>query len=228
MTRARLRILWLFVFAAAFGFVEAAVVVYLRALYYPDGFGFPLALPETRILTVEVCREVATLVMLWGAAMLAGTTGWTRFGAFCFAFGVWDLVFYLGLWAVLRWPPSLLTWDVLFLVPLVWVGPVLSAVLMAVSLVGAGAYLMNRGAWRPPALRPGIVLLAAASLVLLLFSFMANHAPVRATGVPGPFPWIPYLLGLVAGWSAFTAGILAKPGPGARRRRRKRIVDTRF
>jgi hypothetical protein len=36
-------IIWLAVFSMAMGYLESAVVVYLRKLYYPDGFKFPLA-----------------------------------------------------------------------------------------------------------------------------------------------------------------------------------------
>lgn len=203
MTR---RILWLTLFGIAFGYLEGAVVVYLRALYYPGGFAFPLALPDTRIVLVELGREAATLLMLLGVAMVAGRNAWERFGVFALLFGVWDLAFYAALWVVLGWPASLMTWDVLFLVPLVWAGPVLSAVLVAGSLVAAGLMILkraDRGVF--PRARWWVWGLAFLSLVCLLTAFMANHAGIEAQRVPVSFPWPLHLAGMTLGWLAFAA-----------------------
>ena len=84
-TSARSRLVLNILFAAAFGYVEAAVVVYLRALYYPGGFQFPLRIFEPGLLSVELFREAATLVMLGAVAVLSGRTHWDRFGAFLVA-----------------------------------------------------------------------------------------------------------------------------------------------
>jgi hypothetical protein len=200
------RILWLTLFGIAFGYLEAAVVVYLRELYYPEGFAFPLVLPDTRVLLVELGRELATLLMLLGVAMVAGRTPWERFGAFAFLFGVWDLVYYAALWGVLGWPETLLTWDVLFLIPLVWAGPVLSAVLVAASLVVAGVVIMKRAArGLHPRTRWWVWGLAILSLSCLLGSFMANHGPVNDQRMPDAFPWPLHLAGMALGWIAFGA-----------------------
>jgi hypothetical protein len=204
------RLFWLSLFGVAFGYVEAAVVVYLRELYYPQGFGFPLALPVTRVLNVELGREMATLVMLGSVAHLAGRNFWQRLGVFCFLFGVWDLVYYVVLWGVLDWPQTLFTWDILFLLPFIWAGPVITAVLVAVSLIAAGVILLlgsetpnpDRWAW----------IGAALSIGLLLAAFMANHRAVRAGAQPDGFPWIPYGVGLVIGWGAFVRSLPGKPG----------------
>lgn len=195
---------WLTVFGIGFGWVEASVVIYLRRIYYPAGFSFPLVLPDLELLKVELVRETATLVMLAAVAALAERRAWARFGAFSLLFGVWDLVYYLGLKAAVGWPPSLMTWDVLFLVPVIWVGPVLAPVLVAASLVVAGALIVLRvrEGVRPDT-GPWTWVLALVSLVLLLYSFMINHPAVRSSGFPGPFPWLPYLLGLALGWVGF-------------------------
>ena len=200
--------MWLALFGVAFGYLEAAVVVYLRELYYPDGFAFPLALPMTRVLNVELGRELATLIMLGSIAHLSGHGFWQRFGVFCFLFGVWDIVYYVVLWGVLDWPESLFTWDILFLLPLVWAGPVITAVLVALSLILAGVMLLlgsgspnpDRWSW----------IGALISIALLLGSFMANHGAVRAGVEPEGFPWIPYGAGLVIGWGAFLRALSGK------------------
>src|SRR5215203_4142390 len=90
-------------------------------------------------------REVATLVMLLGVAMLAGTERWDRFLAFCVTFGVWYLFYYVWLWLLLGWPPSLLTWDVLFLIPVPWIGPVLAPAVVSSALVIGGLLLLRKG-----------------------------------------------------------------------------------
>jgi hypothetical protein len=198
------RLFWLSLYAAAFGYLEGAVVVYLRAIYYPEGFGFPLLLAADQIAAVEVGRELATLVMLLGAAGLAARTAWGRFGAFAIAFGIWDLIFYLTLKFILGWPDSLATWDVLFLIPGVWTGPVWSAAIIAVLLVVCGARIMVvDDAGRSP--RPGWVGWAGASLslALLLTAFLWNHSLVVTGGVPETFPTWLWMVGVVAGLATF-------------------------
>jgi hypothetical protein len=75
--------LWLTVFSVAMGFLETAVVVYLRELYYPAGFAFPLAPIETSVAVTELLREAATLLMLLGVGVLAGRTAVQRFSTTC-------------------------------------------------------------------------------------------------------------------------------------------------
>lgn len=153
---------WLvMLFAIAMGYVEAAVVVYLRALYYPDGFPIPVKLGSlpirfTRIpefenrmpqsmLRTEVAREVATIVMLATLALLAGSTPLQMLGVFLLAFGVWDIFYYVFLKVLIGWPESLKTLDVLFLIPVAWIGPVWLPVCISTLMVIVGATLMLRG-----------------------------------------------------------------------------------
>lgn len=201
---ARARILWLTVFAIAFGFVEAAVVIYLRELFYPGGFRFPLvALPATTA-GIEVVREAATLVMLWAAAALSARSGWGRFGAFALVFGVWDLAFYAALWLVLRWPESLATWDVLFLIPGIWTGPVWSAAIVAALLILCGAAIFKADdEGKVPRTSVAAWLGAAASLALLLTAFLWNHGPAIRGEVPAWFPWPVWLAGVLVGLATF-------------------------
>jgi len=100
------RIVWVSVFGVAFAFVESSVVVYLRSLYYPEGFTFPLKMMSTSHIGVELAREAATVVMLAAVGILAGTTGWQRFGYFLVVFGVWDVFYYVWLKVILDWPSA--------------------------------------------------------------------------------------------------------------------------
>jgi len=124
----------LLTFAIAMGFLEAIVVVYLRELYYPDGFSFPLKLFPVHIYFVEIIRELTTIVMLITIGLLAGKNRIQKFAFFLFAFGIWDIAYYLGLKLFLNWPASFLTWDLLFLIPIPWVGPVLAMVICSVGM----------------------------------------------------------------------------------------------
>jgi hypothetical protein len=124
---------WLGLFAIAMGFLEAIVVVYLRALYYPAGFQFPLKPVPMVILNTEIIREVCTIVMLVAVAHVSARSSSMRLSYFLFVFGVWDIVYYVALKVFLDWPPSLLTWDVLFLIPITWTGPVIAPLATAVT-----------------------------------------------------------------------------------------------
>jgi hypothetical protein len=143
MTSLRSRLSWLAVYAVAMAYVESAVVVYLRAIYYPDGFAFPLVLIEPGMSAIEIGREAATLVVLLGVAAVMTTDRWERFLFVALSFGIWDIFYYVWLWVFLGWPPSLFTWDILFLVPVPWIAPVLAPVIVSVGLI-VGSLLLLR------------------------------------------------------------------------------------
>ncbi|MCW3083053.1 MAG: hypothetical protein JWP12_419 [Bacteroidetes bacterium] len=128
-------ITWLTVFAIAMGFLETSVVVYLRKLYYPGGFDFPLIPVTCDIATTEFWREVATIIMLIGAGIMSGKNPLQRFVFFLYTFAIWDVFYYVFLKVVLDWPQSLFTWDILFLIPVPWVGPVLAPCLISLSMI---------------------------------------------------------------------------------------------
>ena len=89
-------------------------------------------------MEIEQGREVATLGMLAAVAIAVGRGSGQPFAAFLIAFGVWDISFYAFLKLLIHWPASLLTWDVLFLLPVPWVAPVLAPVLASLSMIGVG------------------------------------------------------------------------------------------
>ncbi len=122
-------------FAVAMGFLEATVVVYMRELYYPEGFIFPLQLIPPRIFVIELVRELSTLIMLLSIGFLIGRSALEKFSWFLFSFGVWDIFYYVALKLFLDWPESLLTWDILFLIPLTWTGPVLAPLICSVTMI---------------------------------------------------------------------------------------------
>ena len=134
--------LWLTLFAIAFALVESSVVVYLRALYYSDGFEFPLQLIPRETLRIELFREAATMVLLLSVAWLAGRHFYSRLSWFLIAFGIWDIFYYVWLKILLDWPSSFWSWDLLFLIPLPWVAPVLSPLLVSATFIACGVGIL--------------------------------------------------------------------------------------
>jgi hypothetical protein len=181
-------IVWVSVFAITFAFVEASVVVYLRALYYPAGFEFPLRLVSIAHLQVELAREAATLGMLVSVAALAGRKRWEQFGYFLVTFGVWDVFYYVWLKVALDWPAALTDWDVLFLIPLPWIGPVLAPVLISLVMIACGVILLRRlreeRFFRPRLVSWSFSIIATA---LILYSFITDVPATMQGADPQPY-----------------------------------------
>ena len=142
-------------FGVPMGFMEAAVVVYLRAIFYPAGFRFPMAaIFDSGILAVECCREISTLIMLLAIGWIAGRNFIQRFSYFLYSFALWDIFYYIFLKATLGWPESLLTWDILFLIPITWVSPILAPLIVSVTFIVIALLLVllneRRGLMRIP------------------------------------------------------------------------------
>ncbi len=154
------------------GFLEAIVVVYLRMIYYPEGFDFPLALMPPEVLSVEWVREIATLVMLAGVGIIAGRNNLQRLFYALFAFGVWDIIYYVALKIFLAWPASLLTWDLLFLIPIPWLGPVLAPVICSVTMIIMAIFIIGRqerGYVVKPSPADWILIYGGAAIILCTF-----------------------------------------------------------
>jgi len=129
-------LVWATAFAVGFGFVEAAVVVYLRKLYCPDHVLFPLKVAlSSGVSGIELGREVATIVMLLAIAAVAGRNFLTRLAFFLYGFAIWDIFFYVWLKVLVDWPASFFTGDILFLIPVAWAGPVLAPLLVCVPTI---------------------------------------------------------------------------------------------
>lgn len=199
-------------FGAAFGFVEAAVVVYLRAAlglvpgtvmaHDPGTFG--------TFEAVEIARELATLVMISAVGWLAGHRGLERLAWAAVVFGTWDPAYYAGLRLTIDWPPSLATRDVLFLVPGPWVGPVWAPLVVSAALVITGFAAAHRlrsddriavGPWH------AVTALAGGALVVGSFLIQPTEDPL-SPWTAWPVFWLGMMLAIaatvsaLAGWPA--------------------------
>jgi len=224
----------LFLFGISFGYVEAAVVVYLRAIYQPlraaihPGRGsndlFPLITPQqlaatgpenTRRLVIEIVREAATMGMLASFALAVARNFHSWVAAFAVVFGIWDIAFYAFLRILIHWPPSLTTWDILFLIPLPWVGPVWSPVVVALSMILCGLIALQRGV--RARLRDAAIILAGA--VIIIVAFVWDFRNTSAGGMPNPFNWPLFLTGEIAGLIGFVSALTAPRYPESRTER---------
>jgi len=202
---------WLLVavFAVAMAWTEAAAVMYLRI---PADRVQPYQVDPLPTLPalgwIELVREVATLVMLAAVGTLAGSSRRSRFGFFLIAFGLWDIGYYLCLKWMGGWPASLLDWDVLFLLPLPWWGPVLAPVLIALLMITLGGLLtLSRIDGLSPQASTVTWAGFACGALLALTVFIWDTAQAASNGIrtvlqvlPQRFLWPQFLaaLGLMA------------------------------
>lgn len=173
----RQQIIILTTFAIAMGFLESAVVVYLREILYPDGFAFPLSPIPVRLAATELLRELATLVMLVTIGIIAAKRFSTGFAWFIYSFAIWDISYYVFLKLLLGWPESLMTWDVLFLIPTTWTGPVFSPILVSATMILLALAILVRAdqgmdSRIPPKVWTGLIL----GSLILIFGFVFDYS----------------------------------------------------
>jgi len=187
--------LWVACYAVAMAAVESAVVVYLRALHsgVAPASVLQYALPP-RLLLIEAGREVATVVMILAVAALAARTAREAFLYFALSFGVWDIFYYVWLWVFIGWPPSLFSWDILFLIPVPWLGPVIAPLTVSLCLVIGSLWLLARPAFVVPRLAWGLSILGA---VLVVLSFTVDYRYALARIDPPRFRWELFGAGIV-------------------------------
>ena len=147
----RKRIVSLAIYAVAMAYVEAMIVVYLRRLVPLEVWNKVTSYQELTqlirkagIMWSEQTREFATIVMLGAMAYLFGRNKKERWAGFLIAFGIWDIFYYLFLYIWLRWPPSLFTLDILFLIPLPWVAPVIVPTTISTVLILWGVVILKK------------------------------------------------------------------------------------
>ncbi len=204
--RSAIRFAVVVIFSIAMAWMESSTVAYLRTLVHRVEPYQQLPLPIADAFGVtELVREAATLVMLISAGWLAGTSWKNRLGFFMLAFGVWDIFYYLFLKIIVGWPHSLFDWDILFLIPVPWWGPVLSPMLVSLVLIIFGCTLaqseINKWTLRLGKLSWYFHLVGIAGA---LYVFMAHSIKILTQGssdvrtqLPVQFNWTLFLLSLV-------------------------------
>ncbi len=193
-------------FAVAMAYLEAAVVVYLQlALGGKVGAIFPLgpAGDAGDLIAIEAGREAATLVMIAAVGVLVGRTWLERLAWRAVVFGAWDIGYYVWLHVFSGWPPSLGTLDLLFLLPVPWVGPVWSPGLVSIALVVVGlitARVLRSGRSARVTGRHWAAGLLGGFLVVLSYTLDAGR--LLAGELPGPYPWPIFAAGMLIALAA--------------------------
>ena len=203
--RERARWFIVLIFAAAMAWMESATVVYLRALvgriepHQANPLPVSVGLGQT-----EIIREAATLIMLLTVGLLAGRTWRSRLGYTLIAFGAWDIFYYVFLAVITGWPQSIMDWDVLFLIPLPWWGPVIAPASIAVLMVIGGTLVSWFDRSDQP-IWPGrrTWLLNLSGVALALYVFMADALRIAGNGteavrklLPASFNWPLFIIAL--------------------------------
>jgi len=221
----------LILFGIAFGYVEAAVVVYLRTiegparsrafpnrspddvlpLLKPDDWKAASIDPEPLIAT-ELGRELATMFMLVAIALAHARSARQWFAGFMISFGVWDIFYYVFLKVLLGWPASLGTWDILFLLPVPWTGPVITPVLVAAGMIAFGMLILLREeSGKPVRLDVLNSLLLVAGGLIVIVAFCWEWRRVTDFQRPQAFNWPLFIIGNAVG----LAGALRSLSPAA-------------
>ena len=209
------KLILVFVFAIAMGFLESVVVVYLRYMFYQSGFKFPMTVIPNSILNAELVRELCTIVMIVAVSWLAGKNRTQRFSYFLFSFAVWDILYYIGLKLFLDWPQSFFTWDILFLIPVPWVGPVLAPVICSVTMIIL-SIIMLYGEPNNIKLKKREWILIYLGALIIFISFVWDYSgmilsgklnsesisQITSTYIPQYYRWDFFTIGMLIIWIA--------------------------
>lgn len=213
------RWLWVVIFAVAFAWVESAVVVYLREIYFNGSFYFPIVITYQdgkhfldHLMWTELGREGATIIMLAAVGCAVGRNNIQRFSFFMISFGIWDIFYYVWLKVLINWPENLMTWDLLFFIPLPWVGPVITPVLIAIAMIIAGTliiYFDEKGFEIRFRLYDWAIMLGCGAIMIVAFcwdwkNILRIPDGIDRTGIPNPFFWSLYLPALIFSVVYFT------------------------
>jgi len=166
----------------AFGYIEAAVVVYLREIFHSEGFTFPLDFAidpfSKRMLLTEIGREAATIVLIFTGAWLSGRNLQQRFAFFLTIFAIWDIFYYVWLKVLLDWPARFSDWDILFLIPTTWASPVLAPLLISITLLLFAIIILYRDSCARPlkaTLMDWLIFVLAALIMVVSFCIAGLH-----------------------------------------------------
>jgi hypothetical protein len=133
------------------------------------------------IVTTELWRELATIIMLFSIGYLASHQSQKRFAWFIYSFAIWDLFYYVFLYLILDWPVSLFTWDVLFLLPMMWTGPVYSPLLICLSMIALAYLIINNKTVFNKINISTMLIGTAICLVAFMLEFLRYHWALNAS-----------------------------------------------
>jgi multisubunit Na+/H+ antiporter MnhC subunit len=206
----------LIIFSLGLAYIEAAVVVYLREIFYPLGFAFPL--PDQtcdplwqKLILTEIGREAATLLVLFTSAYLIGTNFRNRLACFLTIFAAWDIFYYFWLKILINWPASsLMEWDILFLIPVIWAGPVLAPLIISlVMLIVAGVILYRESGNRPPTISAPYTVALGVISAFIITQFCWTGLHITQPDYQAYFHWPAFLAAIIVALAIFARSCLS-------------------
>ena len=204
MVRYHTLLILIIIFALAFAYVEASVVVYLRVMYSISDLLMDFPTVPDQYTIIEIGREASTIIILAIIGWIAGKQKQDKIGYAIFAFGLWDIFYYGWLYIFIGWPKTLFDWDVLLLIPLPWWGPVLAPIIISVLLVISG-YLATsfaeKGIFVKLSLFDWIIIFLCVILALYVFMNGSIHALLSGIDAvnkvrPNNFNWHLFLIAI--------------------------------
>jgi len=201
-------LLILTIFSISLAFAVASSIYFLRIHFYPEGFQFPLNPISGTPLLVEYCREASSLIIISIVSYLMGKNFREKIASFLFIFGVWDIFYYVWLYFMLNWPSSLMTWDLLYVIPGLWVGPVLAPLIVCGVLISTALvifYFENKNIKIPFSKKMWAIEIIAGLGVVI--SFIWNFKAVYRSSELH-FPWWLFILSLLIGIITFYYPVL--------------------
>jgi hypothetical protein len=210
------------------GLLEALCVIYIRTAFPADKY----FLPPANYVRMEEIRELCTVIMLVSAGWLAGINARTRLACFFFAFGAWDILYYYGLWEIGGWEASVLDWDLLFLLPKAWYGPILAPVLVSIYFMLACCYVhLQEYRQRPVFLSFRNLAVQLAAGAVWYWSFLKDSDQITTHGYAGvSYSWPLFALGTAIGVAGLAFGseprarALPTRAGGAKPRHLERVI----
>jgi hypothetical protein len=201
-------------FSIAFAYIEAAVVVYLREILHPTGFNFPLTEFGTTTLwkqplLIETGREAAATLLILTGSWLSSQNFHQRLAFFLTIFAIWDIFYYVWLKLLINWPASLMDWDVLFLMPTIWAGPVVTPILVSLIMLAFAVIILYRSCGAKPlksTFFDQFVFVLTALLVIASFCIAGLHA--AQPDFKSHFNWLLFAAGLLSAILAFAKCLL--------------------
>jgi hypothetical protein len=195
------------IYAIAMGYLESAVVIYLRQTAFGNSIQvFPMRFLEPRLGGIELAREAATIIMLLTVGYLAGKNRFQQLMFFIYSFAIWDIFYYMFLKLLTGWPGSFGDFDVLFLIPIIWISPVICPILISLLLTSASAILIlfagkSKDLKIPPSGAAAFLIGAATvfySFTERIFLILFRQGP-KGIGnyTPTSFDWLSFSIGFL-------------------------------
>lgn len=137
----------------AMAYIDALASFYVRGMIQAGHEGAEFAtgavqeMPQ-RIISLELTRQAAFVLVLLTVAIVAGRNGLQQAGSFIFCVGAWIVLRYIAIRALTDWPASLVELDAVIFLPEPLYAPIWMTLILGLALGATGVLLIRSGAAR--------------------------------------------------------------------------------